>query len=310
MKINEFANPRPVFKFTEIGDRLDGVIVEPPELQPDKFGDPGDKQLLLVIADGDREYRLYARRQMLGAIGDAVVAAEADEIDDGGHLRIEYTGRQTDRRRVVADEMLCGAICPTGTSRDRDHRRRRTPGPTRTWPAETQQKGPRIRKLAGPSHNNNERTSTSVSEDTRRYFQTCFGDTNGWLCVSVGRKPYRDENGKYKHHTWDEVAFRWPEQADDALTYIEKAAPLGDVYACPYLMKEPRRVERWCGTTRLWSTPTSTTTLTKQKVTELGGFIVNSGTAGHGHVYVPLAWPVTPAQHEALCRGLSATSRR
>ena len=91
MKINEFANPRPVFKFTEIGDRLDGVIVEPPELQPDKFGDPDDKQLLLAIADGDKEHRLYARRQMLGAIGDAVVAAEVDEIDDGGHLGIEYT---------------------------------------------------------------------------------------------------------------------------------------------------------------------------------------------------------------------------
>ena len=91
MKINEFANPRPVFKFTAIGDCLDGVIVEPPELQQDRFGDPLDKQLLLVIGDGDREYRLYARRQMLGAIGDAVAAAEVDEIDAGGHLRIEYT---------------------------------------------------------------------------------------------------------------------------------------------------------------------------------------------------------------------------
>lgn len=46
--------------------------------------------------------------------------------------------------------------------------------------------------------------------------------------------------------------------------------------------------------------------LDEQKVAQLGGFVVPGGTPGHGHVYVPLSWPVTPAQHEALCRGLSA----
>ena len=82
-----------------------------------------------------------------------------------------------------------------------------------------------------------------MSEDTRRYAETCFGDAEGWLCVAVGLKPYRDANGKYKHHKWDEVAFRWPQQSDEALTYITKAGPLGDVYMCPYPMKEPRRAK-------------------------------------------------------------------
>jgi hypothetical protein len=90
MKISEFANSRPVAKFTTIGDRIEGVIAEQPEPQADKFGDPGDKQLLLVIADDDRQWRLYARKQMLAAIGDAVVAADVDEILDGGWLAVQY----------------------------------------------------------------------------------------------------------------------------------------------------------------------------------------------------------------------------
>ena len=145
-----------------------------------------------------------------------------------------------------------------------------------------------------------------MSEDTRRFAETCFGDAEGWLCVAVGRKPYRDNNRKYKHHTWDEVAFRWPQQADQALTYITKAGPLGDVYMCPYPMKEPRRVKGGAGQRVLIHADVDQE-LDEQKVIDIGGFIVRSGSAGHGHVYVPLAWPVTPVQHEALCRGLAAT---
>ena len=62
-----------------------------------------------------------------------------------------------------------------------------------------------------------------MHDDTRQYLQVCFGNAEGWLCAAVGLKPYRDENGKYKHDKWDEVAFRWPAQADKAATYIAKA---------------------------------------------------------------------------------------
>ncbi len=144
-----------------------------------------------------------------------------------------------------------------------------------------------------------------MSEDTRRYLETCFGDTEGWLCVAVGREPYRDENGKYKHGKWDEVAFAWPAQADKALEYITKAAELGDLYNCPYLMKEPHRAKGNAGQ-RILTHSDVDTVLGEEDAAALGGFIVWSGSPGHGHTYVPLAWPVTAVQHEALCRGLAA----
>jgi hypothetical protein len=111
MKVSEFANPRPVFKFTTIGDRLEGVIVEQPELQPDKFGEPGDKQLLLVVRDDHSEWRLYARKQMLDKIAGAVVAADVDEIANGGWLSVEYaddkpTGSGTTPMKVYAAEYV------------------------------------------------------------------------------------------------------------------------------------------------------------------------------------------------------------
>jgi hypothetical protein len=115
MKISEFATARPVFKFNTIGDRLEGVIVEQPELQPDKFGDPGDKQLLLVVRDDHGEWRLYARKQMLDTIAGAVVAAEVDEIEDGGWLSVEYaddkpTGGATPMKVYAAEYVPPSAL--------------------------------------------------------------------------------------------------------------------------------------------------------------------------------------------------------
>jgi hypothetical protein len=145
-----------------------------------------------------------------------------------------------------------------------------------------------------------------VSEDTRRWLETCFRDIEGWLCVAVGLKPHRDTNGKYKHQQWDEVAFRWPTESDNALAYIAKTAPLGDVYACPYLMKEPRRA-KGNAAQRVLIHADVDNELDEEKIAKLGGFIVRSGSPGRGHVYIPLAWPVMPEQHEALCRGLAGS---
>jgi hypothetical protein len=86
MKISEFSNRRPSAKFSTLGDRVEGIIVEEPELQPDKFGNPGDKVLVLVL----ERQTVFARRQMLHAIGDAVSNASVDEIECGGQLAIEY----------------------------------------------------------------------------------------------------------------------------------------------------------------------------------------------------------------------------
>lgn len=110
MKINEFAaSTTPTVKFANVGDRVAGVIVEEPELQPDKFGSAGDVVLVLVICDDENVVRrLYARKQMLTAIGQAVSDADVDEIESGGRLSVEYvddkpTGGTTAMKVYVAE---------------------------------------------------------------------------------------------------------------------------------------------------------------------------------------------------------------
>ena len=117
--------------------------------------------------------------------------------------------------------------------------------------------------------------------DTRRYFQTCFGDAQGWLCMAVGLKPYRDEKDKYQHGRWSEVAFRWPQEVDNALTYIAKSGPLGDVYACPYPMREPHRQKGNAGQRVLVHADVDRD-LGDEEVAQLGGFMVRSGSPATG----------------------------
>ena len=136
------------------------------------------------------------------------------------------------------------------------------------------------------------------------YLDAIIGTTEGHLCAAVGLKPYRDDNGKYKHETWKECTFAWPQDRDRAIEFTTKAADLGDVYLCPYLMREPKR-RKGLAASRVLIHADIDQDLDEQAVKDLGGFIIRSGTAGHGHVYVLLAWPVTPEQHEALCRGLA-----
>ena len=87
-----------------MGDRVDGVIVEEPELQPDKYGGPGDKVLVLSIRDDDGEIkRLYARKQQLGRdrAGRGRRRRGRNRVRRAAVRRVHR--RQADRRRV-ADE--------------------------------------------------------------------------------------------------------------------------------------------------------------------------------------------------------------
>jgi hypothetical protein len=86
MKISEFSSRRPAAKFTEIGDRVEGRIVEQPQLERDKFGNANDKVLVIRLDDAT----LFARKQMADAIGEAVSESGVDEIEADGWLAVEY----------------------------------------------------------------------------------------------------------------------------------------------------------------------------------------------------------------------------
>lgn len=141
-------------------------------------------------------------------------------------------------------------------------------------------------------------------DDLREYFSACFGNTKGWLFAAFGSDPYLTESGKYEHRQWSERSWRYPQHADRVVRAIAEAAPSADVYVCPYLMKSRERA-KGNAVSRVLVHADIDGALDECTVEALGGFAVSSGTPGHGHVYVPLAWPVTPAQHEVLCRGLA-----
>lgn len=130
-------------------------------------------------------------------------------------------------------------------------------------------------------------------------------DREGNLIVAVGLNPYRDTNGKYRHRGWDEQPFLWPTQERSAIEAIQYYGPRGDVYVCPYLMKGRDRHKGDAACRQLIHTDVDGA-VPMDKVTDIGGFVVWSGSPGHGHVYVPLSYVVMPHQHETLCRGLTA----
>jgi P4 family phage/plasmid primase-like protien len=141
-------------------------------------------------------------------------------------------------------------------------------------------------------------------DDTARYFQACFGNTAGSLTVAIGHEPYISDTGKYSHKRWVEHAAPWPKRAEDAVAAVLRQAPNADVYCCPYLMRDRHRA-KGNAASRVLVHADVDGRLDLDVVRELGGFAVASGTPGHAHVYIPLSYAVTAAQHEMLCRGLA-----
>jgi putative DNA primase/helicase len=144
------------------------------------------------------------------------------------------------------------------------------------------------------------------------YLHEVFGDDSmGYVHVAAGIGGYFDDAGTYSFKAdadrpdakWVPRVYSWPDQADALAAALGSNVDAYDLYVCPYLMRGKKR------------TPSEALTLTKihadidgdcdlDKVADLGGWAVSSGTPGHAHVYVALAEPIPLHWHEALCRGL------
>jgi hypothetical protein len=142
--------------------------------------------------------------------------------------------------------------------------------------------------------------------DLRDYLDAVLGTTEGWLTGAFGIGGYFDENGKYKFKEFRPRFYPWPADADRVEREFLQEAYVSDVYLCPYVMRYAKRAKHDAVVRQLAHTDVDGALLDLDRVRELGGFAVGSGTPGHGHAYVRLSEPVTGSQHEALCRGLSA----
>jgi hypothetical protein len=142
--------------------------------------------------------------------------------------------------------------------------------------------------------------------DLLDYFNACYGNTTGRLHIGVGQEPYLSNSGKYEFKNFTQSHFAYPAEAEQAAHEIIRESKLYDVYVCPYLMWGTKRAKGAAVSRILVHADVDGALLDPDKVRTLGGFAVSSGTQGNGHVYVPLAEPVTAPQHRALCKGLGA----
>lgn len=144
----------------------------------------------------------------------------------------------------------------------------------------------------------------SAADDLGAYLDTVLGDAEGYLHTAIGRGPHFNDRGKYEHREWDSQSYHWPAQRRQAVGALMTDARDCDVYVSPYPSTGPKRAKGAAVARLSAHTDYDSDDLDAEELHRLGAWAVGSGTPGHAHVYVSLAHAVTPAQHEALCRGL------
>ena len=137
----------------------------------------------------------------------------------------------------------------------------------------------------------------------REYLASVFGNAVGTAHVAIGRGGHVTGGGKYGHLGWLPRHYAWPVDAKRMEHDMLAAADTDDVYVGPYLTNGSRRTKGDAVARRIVHADIDDA-IDTENVYATGGYAVNSGSHGHGHVYVELTESVTAAQHEALCRGL------
>jgi hypothetical protein len=98
----------------------------------------------------------------------------------------------------------------------------------------------------------------------------------------------------------------WPAIREVIPAAMLRESAQHDVYVCPYLGSTKKRAKGKAQLRWVIHTDVDNDDLDLQKIRDIGGFAISSGTKGHAHVYVPLSEPITQAVHTDLCRKLCA----
>lgn len=127
-----------------------------------------------------------------------------------------------------------------------------------------------------------------------------LGNTEGWLFLGYKKQ----ERAGGKNETIIHESFRWPEQQDDAIQWIEDMAPNHSLYWCPLLRTEDRRTKGNAVRRNLLWLDLDGNAGDEALVEELRPLIINSGRPGHQHLYVPLRDNLGDEEWHAQARGL------
>ena len=123
------------------------------------------------------------------------------------------------------------------------------------------------------------------------------------------------ENGKFRHHSFTERFFHWPEQTEEAVTWAIGEGAFADLYVCPVLRLTKSRKKMvdghptagpgrwlWCDVDGLWTAEREARWSTSPPPAG------PSPSSGRGrHLYVYLSTDRQPADLERLNRRLRDT---
>lgn len=147
-------------------------------------------------------------------------------------------------------------------------------------------------------------SQTQPTVDIWAFLDTLFGQRHGYVVAAIGRNPYRDANGKYRHRHWeDHKYYQWPADLDRMLN--ELGPVIGDTYFCPALRASMNRDKNgalppttcWVDLDELATDPALLSTL--QPLT------AHSGSENHQHVYIPLTREIDLVTHGRINKRLA-----
>ncbi len=145
------------------------------------------------------------------------------------------------------------------------------------------------------------------------FLDATLGNEKGFAALAFGREGYFNERARYAHKEWTEASYAWPTKRGRLLDDVARELVSGkrvDVYVSPYVRATKRRSKGDAVSRRLLHADRDglePLDLWEGLLAMLpGAFVVDSGSPGHVHIYLPVTRDLDLAAHELLCRGLAA----
>jgi hypothetical protein len=138
-----------------------------------------------------------------------------------------------------------------------------------------------------------------VTGDLDAYLDQVYGDDSGFVHGAFGTGQYLDSE-RYAHRQWTPQVYPWPaDRARLAADIAAEAMSGADVYLCPNLMTGDKRTKDDVAARRQIHADCDSY-VDPDKVKDLDGWAVSSGTPGHAQVYVTLTESVSRDHYHAL----------
>lgn len=136
----------------------------------------------------------------------------------------------------------------------------------------------------------------SSAELRLKFFATVFGDEHGYVCITRGRA---NEKNSLK-----DFFFEWPAEAKNLLTFIEQSIAGHNLWFCPMLLKERRRIkDNVVSCPVVWAD--LDTCHPDEAHVEPNPSIVVESSPGRFQAFWPMAKPLPPLEAEEYARRIA-----